>query len=355
MGGGLKRRKICHNIFGEIISLENLFLAWQEFKKGKNKKIDVQGFEFNLEDNLFTLYRELKSKTYQHSNYTPFCIQDPKLRRIHKASVRDRVLHHAVFRILYPIFDKSFIFDSYSCRLHKGTHRAVSRLEKFTRRLSKNNSRNIFALKCDIRKFFDSIDQSILLDLIKRKINDDNAMWLIRLIVKSFEKEKGKGLPLGNVTSQLFANIYLNELDQFIKHRLKIKYYLRYCDDFLILGKNKDYLIGLVSSITNFLKDKLESIIHSNKIIIRKYQQGIDFLGYVALPHHRVLRTKTKKRMFREVADKHQKLQRGLISQESFNQSLQSYLGVLKHCCGYKIKRKLFIETHAKAMQNLDV
>lgn len=330
--------------------MENLFLAWQEFRKCKRNKPDVQEFEFNLEDNLFQLHQELKNKTFQHSHYTQFCIQDPKLRRIHKASVRDRVLHHSVFRILYPIFDKGFVFDSYSCRINKGTHKAVNRLETFTRKLSKNNHKNIFALKCDIKNFFDSVDQEILLKLIKKKIQDNNAIWLIEKIVKSFEKParnashsvagggNNKGIPLGNVTSQLFANIYLNELDQFIKHELKAKYYIRYCDDFVILGENKEDLTKLIPLISNFLKDKLNLSLHSDKIIIRKHHQGIDFLGYVVLPHYRVLRTKTKTMIFKKIEKKQQNLQKHLISEESFNQSLQSYFGILKHCKGYKIK-----------------
>lgn len=316
-------------------------MAWWEFRHGKKNKPDVQLFEFNLEDNLFQLRQELKSKIYQHSHYTPFYIQDPKLRRIHKASVRDRTLHHAVFRILYPIFDKEFIFDSYSCRLNKGTHKAVNRLEKFCREPSKNHTENIFALKCDIRKFFDSVNQGILLKLIKKKVQDEKAVWLIEKIIKSFENADAKGLPLGNVTSQLFANIYLNELDQFVKHNLKIKHYLRYCDDFVILGENRDDLTNLIQPINNFLKDKLKLTLHPDKIIIREYHQGIDFLGYIVLPYHRVLRTKTKRRIFRKIRSKNQEFLIGEISEESFNQRLQSYFGVLKHCKGYKIKKKI--------------
>ena len=142
---------------------------------------------FNLEDNLFQLHRELRNKTYRHSNYTSFNVCDPKLRRIHKACVRDRVLHHAIFRVLYPIFDKSFIFDSYSCRIKKGTHRAVTRLERFCRKLSRNNTKNIFALKCDVRKFFDSVDQNILVRLIRNKIQDKDAIWLVEIIIRSFK------------------------------------------------------------------------------------------------------------------------------------------------------------------------
>jgi len=305
------------------------------------KKADVLQFKFNLEDNLFQLHDELKNKTYHHSHYTAFNVSDPKLRRIHKATVGDRILHHAIFRILYPLFDKSFIFDSYSCRVEKGTHRAVLRLEKFCRKLSRNNNKNIFALKCDIRKFFASIDQDILLELIKRKVDDIEALWLIEKIIRSFPS----GLPLGNVTSQLFANIYLNELDQFVKHNLREKYYLRYCDDFIILGEDEKNLCGLVPVIDDFLQGTLGLQLHPDKIILRKQRQGIDFLGYVVLPHHRVLRTKTKRRIMKKIQRKRDELDNGNISEESFNQGLQSYLGVLKHCNGWKIKQKISPKT----------
>lgn len=284
---------------------------------------------------------KLRNKTYKHFHYTSFYVNDPKLRHIHKASVRDRVLHHAIFRILYPIFDKSFIFDSYSCRLGKGTHSAVNRLKNFLRKLSANNYRNIYVLKCDIKKFFGSINQNLLIKIIRNKIKDENLIWLIKTIIRSFQTEDNKGLPLGNVTSQLFANIYLNELDQFVKHRLKVKYYLRYCDDFIILTENRGFLMRLISIISQFLKEKLDLSIHPDKIIIRKYRQGIDFLGYVVLPYHKVLRTKTKRRILKKIIQNKNKLVRGLISEECFNQSLQSYFGVLKHCNGYNIKKEI--------------
>ena len=323
--------------FGEIISIKNLLPAWEEFIKGKRSRRDTQDFSLNLMDNIIALHNNLINRAYKHGGYEAFKICDPKPRDIHKACVRDRVLHHAVFRILYSIFDEGFIFDSYSCRFKKGTNMAVFRLERFLRKLSKNNTRNIFALKFDIRRFFDSIDQNILLEIIKRKIKDDDTIWLIERIIKSFNN----GIPLGNVTSQLFANIYLNELDQFIKHKLKIKYYLRYCDDFVILGENKEDLTKLIPLVNNFLKDKLKLTLHSGKIIIRKYHQGVDFLGYVVLPYYRVLRTKTKRRILKKIRKRRQDLQNNLISKESFNQSLQSYLGILKHCKGNKIKKEI--------------
>ncbi len=337
------------------MSLENLLLAWQEFRRGKRQKLDVCQFEYNLEDNIFQLHQELKTKSYHHSYYTSFYVKDPKLRHIHKACVKDRLLHHAVFRILYPIFDKTFIFDSYSCRIGKGTHRAVNRLQEFFGKISRNNTGECFLLKCDIKKFFDTIDQNILITLIKKKLRNKNALWLIGEIIKSFSISPGKSLPLGNVTSQLFANIYLNQLDQFMKHRLKIKHYIRYCDDFVILDKNQEHLEKLIPLIHSFLNEKLKLSLHPDKIEIRKYRQGIDFLGYVSFPCYRILRTKTKRGMFKKIFRKLEGLQRGQTSKESFNQSVQSYFGVLSHCNSYVLKQKIKDLKNAKADAILEV
>ena len=311
--------------------------AWKEFRRGKRKKTDVLEFEFNLEDNLFALHQELIDKTYQPEYYTAFLVHDPKLRLIHKATVRDRVLHQAVFRVLYPIFDKNFIFDSYSCRVEKGTHRGVTRLENFARKVSQNHRVPAYALKCDVKKFFASIDQNILLGLIEQKVIEPNVIWLIKLIIKSYETISDIGLPLGNVTSQLFANIYLNELDQFVKHELKQKYYLRYCDDFIILDQDREKLENLIVKLEEFLAQKLNLTLHPDKITIRKTNQGIDFLGYVALPYYRVLRTRTKNRILR-------KIRKSKISEAS----RQAYLGILEHCYGYKVAEQIKLLKTAK-------
>lgn len=279
--------------------------------------------------------------TYEHDPYQSFLISDPKLRHIHKASVRDRLLHQAIFRVLYPIFDRGFISDSFSCRLNKGTHLAVSRLEKFLNKSSQNNHRPVFALKCDVKKFFDSINHEKLLGLIKRKISCEKSLWLIEKVISSFENTHGVGLPLGNVTSQLFANIYLDEFDQFIKRHLKVKYYLRYCDDFIILDPDQNALKNIIQPIRNFLNQRLNLNLHENKITLGKHTRGVDFLGYVALPHHRVLRTKTKKRIFKKLDLKREWVRRGVITTESLNQALQSYFGVLSHCSGFKISECL--------------
>ena len=338
--------RIYKNIFDKIISLENLFSAWDKFKSDKQKKRDVQKFEWRLEENIFQLRRDLKYGRYKHGAYTSFYIHDPKQRHIHKAIVRDRILHHAVFAVLNPIFEPTFISNSLSCRIGKGTHKGIDILGKTLRQVSSNSFKPCFALKCDIKKFFETVDHSILLSIIHKRIKDVDAIWLLKEIVESsiskystlFER---KGLPLGNLTSQLFANIYLNEFDQFIKHKLKIKHYVRYTDDFVIVNGNKLYLENLIVSIRSFLSNELALELHPKKVTMRKFHQGVDFLGYILLPHHRLLRTKTKKRIFRKLKKKTEEYKNGVISKQTLEQSLQSYLGVLSHANAYKIGQKL--------------
>jgi len=338
--------RIYKNIFDKIISLENLFSAWDKFKSDKQKKRDVQKFEWRLEENIFQLRRDLKYGRYKHGAYTSFYIHNPKQRHIHKAIVRDRILHHAVFAVLNPIFEPTFISNSLSCRIGKGTHKGIDILGKTLRQVSSNSFKPCFALKCDIKKFFETVDHSILLSIIHKRIKDVDAIWLLKEIVESsiskystlFER---KGLPLGNLTSQLFANIYLNEFDQFIKHKLKIKHYVRYTDDFVIVNGNKLYLENLIVSIRSFLSNELALELHPKKVTMRKFHQGVDFLGYILLPHHRLLRTKTKKRIFRKLKKKTEEYKNGVISKQTLEQSLQSYLGVLSHANAYKIGQKL--------------
>jgi retron-type reverse transcriptase len=356
------------NLFNKIISLENLFASWHEFKRDKRKRLEVMLFERNLEDNLFGLFHELKDGIYHHSQYTAFYITDPKLRRIHKAEIRDRIVHHAIVRTLYPVFDRFFIFDSYSCRIEKGTHKAVDRLEDFIKKKSNNFSDPCFALKCDVKQFFNSVNHQILLRIIKKKIDDPNIIGLLQEIIGSFSSEitsqpqlqlfdfrgekrererprpsaaSGKGIPIGNLTSQLFANIYMNEFDQFVKHKLKVKHYCRYTDDFVIASSDREYLENLLPKIELFLNENLKLKLHPGKISVRKYQQGIDFLGYVVLPHHRLVRTKTKNRIFKKLKIRVQEFKTGLISEKTLFQSLNSYLGVLSHANAHDLGQEL--------------
>jgi len=186
--------KVFKNIFKQIISVENLFAAWDFFKAGKLLKTDVACFEWGLEENIFALHHELRLKNYRYGPYFGFWIHDPKLRRIHKATVRDRVLHHAIFRILNPIFEPTFIGDSFSCRVGKGTHQGVLRLGAIVRQVSQNGTRPCFALKCDIQKFFDSVDQGILLGILNRRVKDPDANWLLSQVVTSYKVEREREL-----------------------------------------------------------------------------------------------------------------------------------------------------------------
>ena len=338
--------KIHNDIFKRIISLENLFCAWDEFKKDKRKKKDVMRFEWRLEENIFRLHYELRHKHYRHEPYTSFYITDPKVRHIHKATVRDRILHHAMFAVLNPLFEPSFIPHSFSCQIGKGMHRGVNVLERMLRQESHNHTKPCFALKCDIQKFFGSVDHDILFSILVRRIQDDDALWLIKEIIGSFRSEnttifERKGLPIGNLTSQLFANIYLNELDQYVKHILRAKKYVRYTDDFVIISEDYTYLANIIMPLREFLANRLLLNLHPRKMTIRKFSQGIDFLGYVVLPRYRVLRTKTERRIFRKLHLRTIDFRNGNIRQETLKQSLQSYLGVLSHANAYLLSQEL--------------
>lgn len=275
----------CIHTYDNIISLENLLEAWQEFLKGKRSRKDVQEFQLRLMDNILDLHRDLENKTYRHGGYHAFNISDPKPRNIHKASVRDRLLHHAVYRVLYPYFDKKFICDSYSCRLNKGTHRAMERFKYFARKVTHNDTRQCWVLKCDIKKFFASIDHDSLRYIVMNQIRDQDTVRLLSEIIKSFHSTRvGKGLPLGNLTSQLLVNVYMNEFDQFVKHNLKAKHYIRYADDFVTLFYDQSYLLKILRYIKVFLIDKLKLELHPDKVFIKTLASGVDFLGWGISP-----------------------------------------------------------------------
>lgn len=279
---------------------------------------------------IFSLHNDLKNKTYIHSKYEAFKINDPKPRDIHKASVRDRLLHHAIFRILYPYFDKQFIAHSYSSRKNKGTHRALTSFKKMTNKVSKNNTKTVWVLKCDIKKFFASIDHGILKSILAKHIHDTDTVDLLDHIIESFHAQPNKGLPLGNLTSQLLVNVYINEFDQWVKHELKAKHYIRYADDFVILHTDKSILEHYLKDIHIFLETKLKLQLHPKKVSITTLASGVDFLGWVHFPKHRVLRTKTKKRMLKN-------LKRKKYAEEG----VQSYIGILRHGNGYKLEQKI--------------
>jgi retron-type reverse transcriptase len=324
-----------------------LLAAWREFLRGKRKKRDVQEFQYSLMDNILALHRDLAAGTYVHGGYHAFKIADPKPRDIHKASVRDRLLHHALYRKLYPFFDRTFIADSYSCRKEKGTHAAMDRFRSFAAKVSKNHTRTCWVLKCDIKKFFASIDQQLLFDILARYIKDERTAALLVEVVGSFcscclekslihlkyataqNKCMQKGLPLGNLTSQLLVNVYMNEFDQFAKHALKAKYYIRYADDFVFLSHERCELETMLPRITEFLSARLRLTLHPDKVFIKTLASGVDFLGWVHFPTWRVLRTSTKRRMLRN------------LSAGGGEARVESYRGMLSHGNAGKLERRI--------------
>lgn len=321
-GGGIineRMKKLCSVTLQDIASLENLCAAWEEFIKGKRSKEDVQAFAEALADEIMSLHEALMDGSYLHGPYVHFRISDPKPRDIHKATVRDRLLHHAIHRQLYPFYDRIFIADSFSCQKDKGVHRALNRFRAMARKASRNHTRTCWALKCDIRKFFASIDHETLIGLLSERIKDRAFLSLLSRIIDSFETSPGKGLPLGNLTSQLFSNIYLNELDQFVKRFLRVNYYVRYADDFVFLSFDNMRLAALLPLIRLFLHDRLKLELHPDKVFLRTVASGVDFLGWAHFPHHRVPRGTTTRRIVSRIRQNPEEL------------ALQSYLGLLSH------------------------
>ena len=304
-------------------------LAWKEFLNGKRGKLDVNEFSLDLMENILSLHYDLINHTYRHGPYQAFRINDPKPRQIHKSSVRDRLLHHAVYRILYPFFNRTFISDSFSCRIDKAGHKAIRRFRTFFLKVSKNDTQTCWVLKCDIRKFFENIDHNTLLSILDKYISDKEIAGLLKNIVDSFSSGPGRGLPLGNLTSQLFVNIYMNEFDQWIKHHMKTKHYIRYADDFVILSDDKMWLEELLPKLADFLSSELKLEIHPDKISIRTIFSGTDFLGWVHFPKHRVLRKTTERRIIRKLRNNDKP------------EAVASYLGLLKHGHTYKLKKWL--------------
>ena len=327
--------KVARNLFEKMTSLVHIFEYWDHFSRGKRKRKDIQYFERNLEDSVFQLQNDLITLQYQHDAYEHFYVSDPKQRRISKASVKDRLVHQIVYEVLTTVFDRKFIFHSLSSRVGKGTHIGVTMLHRMIRKVSANGKQPCYALKMDIKRFFDTINHQILKTLLRKNIADEKALKIIDIIIDSFKVSSGPSgsveIPLGNATSQLFANVYLHELDDFIKQELRERYYLRYCDDFIILSNDKNHLESLIFPIREFLIKKLQLDLHPKKLIIRKLTQGIDFVGYVLFFKHTLVRTRTKQRMKKRLKEAYEIFLQGKIDGVSLDQRLQSYLRILSH------------------------
>ena len=292
--------KTYKNLFGKICSFDNMMLAFRKTKKGRSNRDYVRKFESKLEHNLLQLKRELENQDYEPMPLDVFVIRDPKTRVISAPHFRDRVVHQALCNIIEPIFNATFIHDSYASRKGKGTHAALRRFDVFKRKVSHNGrpvngakDNNMvlgYVLKCDIKHYFASVDHEILMNIISRRLKDRKALQLLRKTLSCYDCSGfGKGMPIGALTSQLFANIYLNELDHFVKHELGAKYYMRYMDDFIVLGKISEELEQMEYEISVFLKT-LKIQLHPEKSKIFPLHNGVSFLGYRTFYNYMLLK-----------------------------------------------------------------
>jgi len=336
------------NLFNQFCSYDNLFLAYKKARKHKTTKSYVAEFEKNLKDNLLLLRTELLLHAYRPMPLTNFIVRDPKTRKISKSDFRDRVVHHALCNIIEPILDKTFIYDSYANRKGKGSIKALQRFDYFKRIVSKNNTSSCYILKADIKKYFENVDQQVLIGIIKNRIKDKNIICLIKLILANYNKEGQKGMPLGNLTSQFFANVYLNELDYFVKHDLEVECYIRYVDDFVILHNNGKMLQEYQQKIDKFLKGNLKIELHPEKSRILSLNEGIGFLGFRVFYHYKLLKKSNIKKMKRTLDKFFVSYSQGGGHYDKIYESFQGWFAYAKHAQTYELRKNLYknIEAH---------
>jgi retron-type reverse transcriptase len=336
--------------------------------------VNALKFEINAEENILRLEKELKAKTYRPSRSILFFVKKPKSREIFAADFRDRVVHHILVGCLEPILEKVFIHDSYPCRKGKGTHRAVIRLQSFIRKVSKNGNVRAYYLQLDIKSFFINIDKEILFGLIKRKTKNKDILWLAEVIIfhdctknyilrdevnlfnklrweKSlFGKGNKTGIPIGNLTSQFFANVYLNELDQFVKHRLRCPYYIRYTDDFVLLDNSRERLAKWMEEISRFLESELRLKLNPRQTKLQPVSNGIDFVGYIVRRDYILVRRRVVNNMDRKFRrfERHGFKDLNYERLEELRSSLQSYLGHFRWANSYRLVEELAEEKAIK-------
>ncbi len=347
--------KTFRNLYPLLCTFENLYLAYRAAARGKRGRPEVASFEFDLEDNLFQLQRELGSRTYRPGPYHSFYIRDPKRRLVSAAPFRDRVVHHALVRLIEPIFERSFIADSYANRLGKGTHRALDRCQQFARRFR-------YVLQCDIRQFFPSIDHAILRSILARKIGDPDVMWLVDRILESgvgvlsdvydmvyfpgddlFAVNRLRGLPIGNLTSQFWANCYLNPFDHFVKRELRCKGYLRYVDDMLLFADEKAVLWDWREAVID-RQARLRLTIHESSAHPRPVTEGIPFLGFVVYPTERRLKRRKGINYRRRLKGLLAAYAAGDIPLDRVDASIQGWINHVRYGETWGLRRAFFAE-----------
>ncbi|MFK5894289.1 MAG: reverse transcriptase/maturase family protein [Pseudomonadota bacterium] len=324
-----------------LFSIENIYKAYRSCRKGKRSTHNAMVFEQNLEENLFDLRHQLIAGIYQPKRSIAFLVEKPKRREIFAADFSDRVVHHLLVRYLEPKWESRFIHDSFACRKNKGTLGAVERLTAFSRKVTNNNTQKAYYLQLDIRGFFININRSLLYQRLQTKEKNQAILWLIKQVLFNEPTDncllKGKksrflslpehktlfkakvdcGLPIGNLSSQFFANVYLDALDQFVKHQLKVKYYLRYCDDFIICSQNKFQLTQYQQQIETFIRQQLNLELNP-KQILKPISNGMDFLGYIIRPNYRLVRNRVIGNCYEKLAKAEKQLiQQGLNTTDS--------------------------------------
>jgi len=282
-------------VFEEIISFKNLLKAYYRTRSNKRFRKKLQKIELDFEDRLINIGKQLKNGSYKPKQYHQFLVYEPKLRRISAPAVIDRVVHHAIINIIEPIFDRQFTPNTFACRKGKGTHFGMLQVAACYKKIAQKQS-VFYALKCDIKSYFASIDHKILIKFLAQSILCQRTFKLLKIIINSYHDSPGKGIPIGNLTSQLFANIYLHRLDVFVTKELKEEHYFRYMDDFVILSPDKTYLIQLREKIRTFLQSNLELTLHPRKANIFMAGRGLDFIGYMIKPTGITIRKKTLRR-----------------------------------------------------------
>jgi retron-type reverse transcriptase len=329
-------------LFEQITPFSNLLLAAHKAARGKRDKPSVARFEFHLEPELLLLQEELQNLTYQPGAFFTFEVRDPKRRQICAAPYRDRVVHHAVCHILEPFFERRLIFDSYACRPGKGTHAAIARAQRFSRCYR-------YFLKCDIRKYFQSIDQAVLQTLLAKLFKDPPLLVLLSRIIEHAppDAEAGRGLPIGNLTSQHFANLYLSELDHYLKDRRRIKGYLRYMDDVLLFADDKLTLHGWLAAIRWFLQENLRLALKEEATLIMPVTEGIPFLGFRIYPNMIRLNPRTLRRFRRQVRAREKAYRAGRLGIEELIHSVTSLFAHVAHADTLQLRRQVAKESLA--------
>lgn len=337
--------KTYNNLWPEITDWDNLYKAFLAARKGKRYKPGALRFCARLEENITDIQNRLLWGSWSPAPWKEFMVYDPKRRLIQAPPFKDRVVHHALVDVIEPLFEKKFIFDSYACRKGKGFHQSVARVQTFLRKAAVASDK-VYVLKADISKYFPSINHDALYGILCRTIKDKQALNLCRTVIKETGFD-GRGIPVGALTSQLYANIYLDQLDHYIKDELGVKLYCRYMDDFIIVANDKGSLWDLLDKLAGFLTNELRLALNP-KTAIFPAVRGVDFCGYRVWRNYILPRKRIIRHARRHLAHLAGLCSRGVIPLVTVRQSIMSFLGYMKHCNGYKTTKNLLLETTIK-------